>query len=120
MLSSKPSAGFGRPKGETGEMLRSLVVAAGLASLLSTSAMAGDYKIMIATWRGCEEACRGFQDYLNERSLDADFILRPAGKGKEALPGILADTRPATDDIIPRGGPPGTNRKTPAQGRRVP
>lgn len=81
-------------------MLRSLVVAAGVLAGLATSALAADYKIMIATWRGCEEACQGFQDYLTERGVDAEFMQRDAGQDKEALPGILAEARADGVDLI--------------------
>src|SRR5512138_134452 len=55
---------------------------------------------MIATWRGCEEACQGFQDYLTERGVDVEFILRDAGQDKDALPGILAEARAEAVDLI--------------------
>ena len=81
-------------------MLRSLVMAAAFAVCLITTAAAAQYKIMIATWRGCEEACQGFQDYLTERGIDAEFILRDAGRKKEPLPGFLAEARAEGVDLI--------------------
>lgn len=72
-------------------MLRSLLVAVGLLSGLAIAASAADCKIMVTTWRGCKEACQGFQDYLIERGVDAEFILRDDGQDKNALPGILAE-----------------------------
>jgi putative ABC transport system substrate-binding protein len=81
-------------------MLRSFVVAAALIACLATSAAAAQYKIMIATWRGCEEACQGFQDYLTEHGVDADFIFRDAGKKKETLSGFLAEARAEGVDLI--------------------
>ena len=71
-----------------------------LAIVLVSSAMAAQYKVMIVTWRGCEDACRGFQDYLTEQGVDAKFILRDAGQSKAALPGILADARKEKVDLI--------------------
>ena len=81
-------------------MLRLLLLAAALATGVATSALADQYKIMIATWRGCEEACRGFQDYLTEQGVDAKFVLRDAGQSKSALPGILAAARAEKVDLI--------------------
>ena len=81
-------------------MLRSFVVAAALIACLATSAAAAQYKIMIATWRGCEEACQGFQDYLTGHGVDAEFILRDAGKKKAPLPGFLAEARAVGVDLI--------------------
>ena len=71
-----------------------------LTVCLVTSAFAAQYKIMVATWRGCEEACQGFQDYLTEHGVDAEFILRDASQKKEALPGFLAEARAARVDLI--------------------
>lgn len=81
-------------------MPRLLIMAGVLAIGLVSSAMAAQYKVMIVTWRGCEDACRGFQDYLTERGVDAKFILRDAGQSKSALPGILADARTEEVDLI--------------------
>jgi putative ABC transport system substrate-binding protein len=81
-------------------MLRSFVMATGFVALLANSAVAADFKIVIATWRGCEEACQGFQDYLSEHGVDAEFVLRDAARKEEALPGILADARAEDVDLI--------------------
>ena len=36
---------------------------------------AGDKKIIYAVlWTGCEELCRGFQDYLSERNINTEII----------------------------------------------
>lgn len=81
-------------------MLRSFALAAALTVCLATSAGAAQYKIMIATWRGCEEACQGFQNYLTESGIDAEFTLRDAGQKKEALPGFFAEARAEGVDLI--------------------
>jgi putative ABC transport system substrate-binding protein len=75
-------------------------LAAALTACLAASAAAAQYKILIATWRGCEQACQGFQDYLSERGVDAEFILRDAGRKKESLPGFLAEARAEGVDLI--------------------
>jgi putative ABC transport system substrate-binding protein len=71
-----------------------------IAACLATSAAAAEYKILIATWRGCEEACHGFQDYLNERNHDVEFILRDAGRDEALLPVFLAEARAEKADLI--------------------
>lgn len=81
-------------------MLRSILAAAAIAAALAGTAAAAEYKVLIATWRGCEEACRGFQDYLTEKGLDVEFILRDAAQNEEVLPGILAEARAAEVDLI--------------------
>jgi putative ABC transport system substrate-binding protein len=55
---------------------------------------------MIATWRGCEKACQGFQDYLVENGVDGQFIVRDAQKKSETLPGFLAEARDKKVDLI--------------------
>jgi len=81
-------------------MLRSFIMALAFIVWLATPATAAQYKIMIATWRGCEEACKGFQDYINNHGIDTEFILRDAGKRKTVLPGFLAEARAEGVDLI--------------------
>ncbi len=51
-------------------------------------------KIIFAVmWRGCEELCQGFQDYLAEKSIDAQFVIRNAGGDKSTLPLFLKEAR---------------------------
>jgi len=80
-------------------MFRPLVVAIGLA-FLAGSASAAQFRVMVATWRGCEEACQGFQDYLTEHGVDTEFILRDAAQDKSVLPGFLAEARAENIDLI--------------------
>lgn len=84
-----------------GKMARFLVMAAALAACLATSAaVAAQYKIMIVSWRGCEDACQGFQDYLTDKDIDAEFILRDAGQKKDPLSGFLNEARDGGVDLI--------------------
>ena len=80
-------------------MLR-LVFAAVFATCLATQATAAQFKIMIATWRGCEEACNGFQDYLNETGVDSEFLIRDAGRDPSKLPEFIAEARAEKVDLI--------------------
>lgn len=81
-------------------MLRRILAGAVLAACLSTSALGVQYKILIAMWSGCEEACQGFQDYLNEQGVDADFIIRDAARDKSLLPGFRAEARTEHVDLV--------------------
>lgn len=64
-------------------------------------AVAGDrFKIMIVTWRGCEQACQGFQDYLMDKGVDASFLLRDAEQDKARLPTFLTEARAASVDLL--------------------
>jgi len=68
---------------------------------LSVSAVfAAERTVMIVTWRGCEEACQGFQDYLRQAGLDVEFLLRDAGRDRSVLPAILQEARQADVDLI--------------------
>lgn len=81
-------------------MFKSFTVILALIVCLAGTVDAARYKIMIVTWRGCEEACQGFQDYLAEHAIDALFIMRDAQKKKEPLPGFLAEARNEKVDLI--------------------
>jgi putative ABC transport system substrate-binding protein len=80
-------------------LLFSAICAVALAASAST-AIAARYKILITTWRGCEEACTGFQDYLNEAGLDAEFLIRDAGRDPSKLPVFIAEARAEQVDLI--------------------
>ena len=83
-----------------GKLLRSIFAAVAFAACLANSASAADYKILIATWRGCEEACQGFQAHFNEHGIEVDFILRDARRDRTVLPGFLAEARASKVDLI--------------------
>jgi putative ABC transport system substrate-binding protein len=80
-------------------MLR-LILALTFATSLAGSANAAQYKILIATWVGCEDVCHGFQDGLNETGQNVTFILRDAGRDRSLLPGFLAEARAEQVDLI--------------------
>ncbi|MGM0913876.1 MAG: ABC transporter substrate-binding protein [Pseudomonadota bacterium] len=58
------------------------------------------FSVMIVTWRGCEQACEGFQDYLRERGHEVDFLLRDAGQDAALLPRFLEEARALPVDLI--------------------
>ncbi len=80
--------------------MHKVLVALVVSLMLTASAAAVQFKVMIATWRGCEEACQGFQDYLTEKGIDAEFIFRDANQNKEILPDFLAEARAEKVDLI--------------------
>lgn len=81
-------------------MLRLLLAAPVLIACLVTSATAAQIKVMVVTWRGCEEACQGFQDYLAEKDLDVEVVLRDAGRDESTLNGFLVEARAEPMDLI--------------------
>jgi putative ABC transport system substrate-binding protein len=64
------------------------------------SAQSETVRIVMVTWRGCEEACRGFQDYLATGELDAQVILRDAGRDRELLPGFVEEVNRLQPDLL--------------------
>lgn len=76
------------------------ILAAALLTLAAAPEARADDKIMIVTWRGCEEACRGFQDYIAEKDASAEIVVRDAARDQRALPGILAEARAEKVDLI--------------------
>lgn len=79
--------------------LRRLAMAVALM-LAASAAVAARYEVMIVTWRGCEEACEGFQAQLRERGVDVEFVLRDAGQDRGRLAGFLAEARTRRVDLI--------------------
>jgi putative ABC transport system substrate-binding protein len=51
------------------------------------------FDIYMIVWRGCEDACKGFQDYFHERDIDVNFTLRNAARDKKRLPGFVREAR---------------------------
>lgn len=66
-------------------------------------------RIVMVTWRGCEDACRGFQDYVREKGLDVEVEVRDANQDKEAIPGILAESLDEKADLLISWGTTVTN-----------
>ncbi|HRP67300.1 MAG TPA: ABC transporter substrate-binding protein [Thauera sp.] len=79
--------------------MRRLAMAVALM-LAASAAQAARYEVMIVTWRGCEEACEGFQAQLRERGVDVEFVLRDAAQDRGRLPAFLAEARARQVDLI--------------------
>jgi len=74
-----------------------------LFSLLLSAAPAlhaKEVNVFIATWRGCEEACQGFKDYLSAIGQNIKFQQLDAGQDKSRLPHMLAQARAGNADLI--------------------
>lgn len=66
--------------------------------------------VMMITWRGCEEACMGLQDYLAENGVETEIILRDANKSKEIAYSYLEEARNREVDIIVTWGTSATRQ----------
>jgi putative ABC transport system substrate-binding protein len=64
------------------------------------SPAAAETSVFLVTWRGCEDACRGFKDYLSNLGRNITFTERDAGRDKTALRSILTEVRSAKPDLI--------------------
>ncbi len=58
------------------------------------------FKIYMAVWRGCEDACRGFQDYFREEGIDVNFIIRNANRDKTKLPAFVREAKELEVDLV--------------------
>ncbi len=70
------------------------------AFLTSPAAFAAETTVFVATWRGCEEACTGFQHYLKDNGIDAEIVLRDAGTNADALPAMVEEARAMRPDLV--------------------
>ena len=66
----------------------------------SGSAQSETVRIVMVTFRGCEEACRGFQDYVATSELDAQIILRDIDRDRDLLPGIIEEVNELKPDLL--------------------
>jgi putative ABC transport system substrate-binding protein len=58
------------------------------------------FRIYMAVWRGCEAACRGFQDYFRQEGIAANFIIRDANRDKTRLPGFVREAKELKVDLV--------------------
>jgi len=75
-----------------------------LVVLPSQAAMAtgkpGPFHIYMAVWRGCEDACKGFQDYFRDNKIPATVTVRDAGRDKAKLAGFVQEARGLEADLV--------------------
>jgi len=58
------------------------------------------FTIYMAFWRGCEEACEGFKDYITRKGIDAELVIRDADRNKAKLPGFVEEARALQADLV--------------------
>ncbi|MEE9117223.1 MAG: ABC transporter substrate-binding protein [Calditrichia bacterium] len=58
------------------------------------------FRIYMVVWRGCEDACRGFQDYFSEEGIDVSFIIRDANRDKARLPAFVREAKELEVDLV--------------------
>ena len=58
------------------------------------------YTIYMVFWRGCEEACEGFKEYMAESGIDAELVMRNADRDKTKLPEYVKEARALGADLV--------------------
>jgi len=59
-----------------------------------------EFTIYMVVWRGCEEACEGFKEYIAENGIDAELVIRNANRDKGKLPGYVEEARALKADLV--------------------
>jgi putative ABC transport system substrate-binding protein len=54
----------------------------------------------MAVWRGCEDACKGFQDFFHEEGIDVNIIIRDAETDKSKLPDYVQEAKQLKPDLV--------------------
>jgi putative ABC transport system substrate-binding protein len=70
------------------------------AAVLAGPAHAASKKILMLVWIGCEDVCKGVQDYVKENNIDAEVIVRDAAQDKSKLPGFVEEARAMRPDVV--------------------
>jgi putative ABC transport system substrate-binding protein len=79
---------------------RSLLAASATSTLPRLARAAPKPRIVMLLWRGWEEACDGFRDYLHGRGIEPEYILRDAGQTTATIPGLVADIKRIKPDLV--------------------
>jgi putative ABC transport system substrate-binding protein len=84
-------------------VIRSVAVVTVLA-LGATAAVAQPsddaLSIVMVTFRGCEEACKGFQEYVEQSGMNAEVIVLDIARDKELIPAMRDEVRRISPDLL--------------------
>ncbi len=61
---------------------------------------AAPYHVMLLLYRGCEEACRAFQEHFRRQGTAVRFTLLDAEQDARRLPGFIAEVRRQRPDLV--------------------
>ncbi len=62
------------------------------------------FTIYMVFWRGCEETCEGFKDYIARHRIDAKLVIRNANRDKGKLAGYVEEARALKADLVTTWG----------------
>lgn len=78
----------------------SLSVAIALSLLSPRRATAAPARVHMILWNGCEEACRGFIDYLQSVRLPVDITRRDLKKNTRDVPELIKEVKRIKPDLL--------------------
>ena len=58
------------------------------------------FTIYMVFWRGCEETCEGFKEYIASNDIDAELLIRDANRDKGKLAGYVKEARALKADVV--------------------
>jgi putative ABC transport system substrate-binding protein len=70
------------------------------AAMPAARAQARPFRIFMILFRGWDEACDGFRDYLASRRVAVDLIIRDLGQDLRRVPGIVAEAHGLKPDLV--------------------
>ena len=56
--------------------------------------------IYMVVWRGCEEACKAFNQFVADSSMHAEIVVRDANRDKSVLPNYVEEARALKADLV--------------------
>jgi putative tryptophan/tyrosine transport system substrate-binding protein len=59
-----------------------------------------EYHVLMLVYRGCEEACQGFQDYFRRQRQPVRFTVRDAAQDKTRIAGFVAEAKRTRPDLV--------------------
>ncbi len=80
--------------------LAALAIVLAAFALAVAPATAAPKRVMMVVWIGCEDVCRGVQDYFKENGIDVDFLVRDAAQDSSKFPGFVQEARAMKADLV--------------------
>ena len=77
-----------------------LMVLAMSASTANAQTSDNPLTIVMVTFRGCEEACQGFKDYVEQFEVPAEVIVIDIARDRDRIPGIRDEVRAIGPDLL--------------------
>ena len=71
-----------------------------LAGRLAAAEPVQPYRITMVLFRGCEEACKGFQDYWRTRKIPVDIEVLDAALDVGKIPGFISRVKARKPDLL--------------------